>query len=206
MVEMIGRKFGYLTVLAVIGSNGNGQSINYVKCDCGVEKNVLAVNLRLGRTKSCGCMSKKMISDFNTIHGYARKGDHKSEYTIWVNMVRRCANREDMRYGGKGITVCERWLEFKNFIDDMGPKPSPKHTIDRKESSLGYYLENCRWATLKEQAMNLRHTKVHVINGISDSIGGWCKQSGISRATYLSRVKSGWSAELSTPKRKNGKN
>jgi hypothetical protein len=210
--NMIGKKFAFLTVVSLHGKNKHGQLVWLVKCACGCKKFVLGTNLRLGRTKSCGCKTKVFISKSATTHGMSRRGCKSSEYVTWANMIARCykpSNPSYFRYGAVGITVCDRWMKFINFFEDMGKKPSPLYTIDRIKSNIGYEPGNCKWATKKEQSLNLCHTKVIQIGNERDSIAGWCKKAGISRVTYLCRVRQGWlQTEALTAKKgsKRGKN
>lgn len=125
-------------------------------CDCGVESIKDYASIRWHKTKSCGCLSKKV----GQTHGL-----HKSsEYGSWDGMKRRCFNKaakDYIRYGARGITVCDRWKNsFENFIADMGFKPTIKHTLDRINNDGNYEPENCRWATTKEQAANKRVGKL----------------------------------------------
>ena len=122
------------------------------------------------------------------------------EYNSWCNMKRRCHSKSHPRYkewGGKGVTVCEEWLhDFKKFYEDMGPRPSKSHSIDRIDGTMGYSKENCRWATKKEQSEN-RPTWVHIIefNGERKTITEWAKVVGIARKSLYGRLESGWSVE-----------
>ena len=122
------------------------------------------------------------------------------EYDSWCNMKGRCHNKKHPRYaewGGKGVTVCDEWLhDFKRFYEDMGPRPTPSHSIDRIDGKKGYSKENCRWATKKEQSEN-RPTWVNIIefNGEKKTISELAKVVGIARKSLYGRLESGWSIE-----------
>jgi hypothetical protein len=134
------------------------------RCDCGTLKAVRASYLRDHRTKSCGCGKSDFTSAANSIHGFTPQRSEwpfKSEYRSWCAMKARCLNPKNKRYrryGGRGITVCERWLHsFPNFIEDMGPRP-PGLTLERKDNDGNYEPSNRKWATHVEQANN-RHIR-----------------------------------------------
>lgn len=135
----------------------NSKSIRYFlcKCDCGNEKYVSVYHLAHKNTKSCGCWLKE--NPPGTTHGCAAKEKRTREYITWATIKQRCqpSANNSKYYSEKGIKMCERWAaSFPAFLEDMGTKPTPKHTIDRIEGDKGYYKENCRWATVTEQNRN----------------------------------------------------
>lgn len=133
-----------------------------------------------------------------TRHGFAKANGKKDPtYYIWVLMLRRAKKptvKEKKWYGENGCGICESWLLFDNFLADMGPRPSPKHSIDRINNTLGYSKENCRWATRSEQALNKKKTIVLNVNGNEiRGIKGIAEAIGISASLVSSRLKRGWS-------------
>jgi len=132
---------------------------------------------------------------------------NQKEYQCWRDMKRRCYDPQHKNYkgyGGRGITVCDRWLNsFDDFVFDMGLRPSPEYSIDRIDNSKGYYIENCRWATRSEQSRNTKYTKYIEHNGITLCITDWAAKIGISQSALTHRInKYGWGIEeaLTTPK------
>lgn len=127
----------------------------------------------------------------------AWKAAKPSGYNSWQNMKDRCRNPKEKsfpRYGGRGIAVCQRWIEsFDNFLADMGPRPSPRHSIDRYPNNNGNYEpNNCRWATPEQQAQNRRNNVTVSFNGKEQCISKWAKELGMPRATLNKRLKNGW--------------
>ena len=163
--DFSGEKFYRLFVL---GKSENNRRKVICKCDCGNTKEVSIYSLLSGETKSCGCLSieaSKANGRSSCTHGRRKRADgQKSDptYRAWIAMRLRCNNKNSQpyeNYGGRGISVCERWDNFDNFLEDMGENLNGL-TLDRIDNSLGYFKENCRWATYTEQNRNKRGVKI----------------------------------------------
>jgi len=130
-------------------------------------------------------------------HGHSTKARRTPEYCTWSRMLGRCRNPKDHaypRYGGKGVKVCERWLEFANFLADMGQRPTGK-TLDRIDTDGNYCLENCRWATAKEQANNTSAARQLEYKGETDTLANWAAKLQINPRTIKARLRKGWTVE-----------
>jgi len=185
---MYGKKFGRLKVIRATSKIGYYLCV----CDCGKVKRVRRDHLKTGKTQSCGCLRRKVVSMANTKHGmYGTK-----EYRSWLNIKDRCNNPNHSNYphyGGRGIAIDPDWNKsFQAFYDHVGDAPSPKHTIDRIDNDGNYEPGNVRWATLSEQQMNRTDTEYIKIGGYRMTPRQWCELAGHKHSTYMSRVKREW--------------
>lgn len=191
-LDVTGQRFGSLCVLGVAGTN-NKNVYFHCKCDCGREKPILRQNLTSGRQFTCGCIRPQ------TMHGHG----NTPEYHIWYGMLERCNNPEHIQfknYGGRGILVCGEWSDdVAVFVRDMGPRPSPRHSVDRINNDGNYEPGNCRWATPKQQAKNKRLPKradAVTYMGRTMSITQWALTVGLKPGTLHARLnRGGWSLE-----------
>lgn len=199
---LVGKRFGRLQVIS------RGPDYRYrkkwhpkwnCKCDCGKDRLVFGGHLRNGVTTSCGCNRTK--------HGFATvvaENASKPVYAAWRAIHNRCYNPSNVGYhlyGGRGITVCERWFDLENFLFDMLPGWKRGLSIDRIDNSKGYSPDNCRWATRKEQQRNLRSNVRITVNGVTKCMIEWTQMLGGSESLISNRLRMGWSLEkaASTP-------
>lgn len=187
--DLTGKTFGRLTVLAFAGYRGK-KAYWYCCCCCGKETIVAAHDLKRGHTAGCGCTK----GTDKRVHGRSKT----PEYVAWTNMLHRCQNPDDQdyhSYGGRGITVCHRWLTFVNFYADIGDRPSPKHTLERIDNGRDYSPENCRWATRAEQASNRRTSHRLTFQGKTLTAAQWSRLLGINYGTICQRIRCGLPVE-----------
>ena len=157
--QLIGRRFGRLIVVDDAPSSGVIKQANWMcRCDCGRQKVVAGRALKSGDTRSCGCIASERMVALNSTHGDTTDGP-SAEWITWRSMHQRCydpRHKSYKYYGARGVSVCRRWHSFEHFLADMGRRPTPRHSIDRRENGGNYEPGNCRWATASEQARNRR--------------------------------------------------
>lgn len=161
-------------------------------CECGTIKGVELSNLKSGKSLSCGCLAKILISNKNSTHRLS----HTRVHNAWVRMHQRCKNKNTdgfIYYGGRGIKVCERWGSFDNFLLDMG-EPKDGHSLDRIDVNGDYSHENCRWASKTTQNRNTRKNHFVEYGGELLTLAEWGERFGISPITICKRLKRGWTA------------
>jgi hypothetical protein len=197
-MDLVGHTYGRLrvvshsrTVYIVRGNLTRGYAYWNCICTCGTTLEVNGNNMRHGHSRSCGCLNIDEIRRRSTTHG----STETVEYEIWTGILTRCRNqrcRAFRVYGGAGVTVCERWLDFTQFYSDMGPRPSPEHSIDRIDNKGNYEPGNCRWATRIEQANN-RRDNVRVQHGSAiHTLKEWSRITTIPYSALHYRHKAGW--------------
>lgn len=185
MMNLSGRKFSRLTAIRPVGQDRAGYYIWLCICTCGNQKKINGNALRAGTTKSCGCLRRP--------HG----ASHSRTYFKWRSMRRRCYDkkaREWKWYGARGIRVCSRWKDFKNFLKDMGNAP-PGMELERCNNNRGYSPGNCRWATRKEQCRNTRANKFIVYGGEKICVSALIEKLGLHGQTFRNRLRYGWSVK-----------
>lgn len=170
MIEVYGR----LTVLEERRRQGSHPRL-LVRCDCGTEKEVDRQAVLRGRTRSCGCLEREARFTSSKTHGMSRTPTYES----WLAIFKRCTDPTELaypKYGGRGITVCERWGKFENFLADMGVRPA-RTSIERKDNDGPYSPENCCWATRAEQARNTQRTIRVTIDGETLCLTDWAARA-----------------------------
>lgn len=188
--DLSGQTFGQLHVIAFAGTGLKGTRGAWWRCLCTCGNETVVRGSILKRITSCGCHVM--------VHGPGAMA-HWREYVVFIGMWNRCTNPNTKQwadYGGRGITVCGRWKNFQAFLEDVGPRPSPRHTLDRYPNNNGNYEPgNVRWATRTQQARNSRHVRLLTCHGLTMSIVEWVEYLGISRSTLEKRLASKWPLE-----------
>ena len=173
--NMVGDRFVRLTVVSFAGAKSGNAQWNCL-CDCGNGVTVSRPNLLSGNTQSCGCLNSTLASDRRSTHRHtAGKSSGKRPsrtYAIWAGILFRC--RHHKNYAGRGITVCDRWHSFENFLGDMGEAQSGR-SIDRINNNLGYSPDNCRWSSPTTQSRNRRSSRVITYSGVSMTLAAWAE-------------------------------
>jgi hypothetical protein len=188
-IDISNKRFWFFTALRYIPKAGWE-----CQCVCGALRVIKYADLRVGKHKSCGCKKSELTSAGVRTHGLSKA----PEYNVWTNMRRRCspeASPADRAiYYERGVTVCDEWAAFQQFYADMGPRPSKRYSLDRKDSTKGYSADNCRWATPDIQAHNSRVTKLTIdeVRAIQNDwrpVRAIAEQYGISRG-HVVKVRS----------------
>jgi len=198
--SMAGRVIGRLTVLGRSAKQpGDDRPRWDCRCECGKVVRVGTGDITGRRRLSCGCLRMERVIAARKTHGATFGGGGTSEYRIWTGMKQRCLNPRNTMYGyygGRGITVCERWREsFAAFLSDMGHRPSPLHTLERIDNDGPYSPDNCRWATWDEQGRNKRNSRLITFRGRTLTAFAWSREVPIPARTIMNRLAAGWPAD-----------
>lgn len=199
--DISGARFGKLVIIERAGSKQTSkksrQTIWRCRCDCGGERLVVNGTLQSGRATSCGCARRGRG---------AKDGKRTATYVSWQNMIGRCTNPNATgydHYKKLGITVCERWRTFDNFLADMGERPDRSFTLDRIDNNGNYEPNNCRWATKQRQANNRRTNILFNYRGAEYTLADLARATGVQKETLRCRLvrPGGWSVEdaINTP-------
>lgn len=205
MIDLRGQVFGRLTVCGRVGSDERGLTTWLCRCSCGVDKVITGSALRQGRCVSCGCLRLERLRAGQPKHGMT----NSPTWSVWRDMRKRCRNPKAQNYkhyGGRGITVCDRWQEFSAFIEDMGERPEGM-TLERQDVNGNYEPGNCIWIPAKEQPNNTRRSIMVEIDGQAVCLKVARAMRGLPYNLVRDRVRTlGWSIEraMSEPKKING--
>lgn len=166
-----------------------------LRCDCGDVFEAVIGMVNAGRVTAChACAIARRCK-----HGGARLGRQHPEYFIWSGLRNRCNSPNTTSYpsyGGRGIRVCARWDSFENFVADMGPRPTPRHTIDRIDNDGNYEPANCRWVTPKDQGRNKRNNRKFTFRGKTLCLTEWAEELGVPVATLRARIRAGYGVDI----------
>lgn len=185
--DLTGQRFGKLTVLSLLDKRHNNHRVYLCQCDCGKQVEAIHSSLNNKHRSSCGCLAKP-LRGLSKTHFYKK----------WVNMHRRCYqphNAQYHRYGARGVRVCDKWHAFLSFYEDMSPSYFPGATLDRKENDGDYSPQNCQWATPFTQANNRRNNIRLTLNGRTQTISQWSRETGLHKTCIRRRLLAGWTVK-----------
>lgn len=190
---ILGKKYGEVEIVEYLRKGPNNERVYLGRCSCGKTKEFFISNLRTGKTKSCGCLAARALSERSRTHG-----DRQTRlYSIWTNMKTRCENENCdsyKHYGAKGIKVCEEWSSSYESFKEWAIKNgyTDDLTIDRIDNNRGYYPDNCRWADSRTQSRNRDYAWNITIDGITKHAKDWCEDYGVNYKTAYTRLSRGW--------------
>lgn len=212
-VDLIGQRFERLVVIAEAGRTPTKQTRWLCRCDCGGETTTGTTKLRSGHSRSCGCLKREVTAERARKNGLSSGGRHPL-MDVYSNMVARCHNEDDHafpRYGARGVRVCERWrfgeagqTGFALFVDDMGPRPSSRYTLERVDNDGSYHPGNCIWAARKRQARNRRSNHLVECDGEMVALSEYCERKGLRFTLINQRIGRGWSLERAVSQKPRG--
>lgn len=192
--DLTGQVFGRLVVVGTAPKSRTGLTRWECSCACGKTTSPLASSLKRGETRSCGCLKDELTAERCTVHGKCGT----PEYNSWRAIKDRVLNpkcKKYVDYGGRGITMCGEWVnDFDAFLNHIGPRPSPQHTVDRTDNDRGYEPGNVRWALPAEQNRNQRSNRLLTLEGRTMHLADWATEVGVTPATLVWRLKN-WTLE-----------
>ena len=215
VIDIAGSTFGRISVVARAGKDQTGSTLWLCRCSCGAEKNIAGHLLRRGQVKSCGCLrAEKGAAHLAAYaasgkharlrHGDARAGAEAPEWRAWHSIKKRCdpkAARVSPEDAGRGIKMCRSWrTSYERFLADVGRRPGPQYTLDRKDNNGNYRPGNVRWATRKEQARNRRNSCWIQCGKERKTLAEWAEITGLKNTTIRGRLRAGWPVEKALTK------
>lgn len=194
-LNLIGDQYGRLTVVKLVKNRGDRRMWECV-CICGKTSIASTGDLRSGNTTSCGCYNREKTAESNRTTHPSRKHGQKGSgaYKSWQAMLQRCEYKASVNYphyGGRGITVCERWHDFILFFQDMGIRPRGMQ-LDRINNDQGYFPGNVRWVTPRQNSNNKRSTRLITVGTETRSLSEWSRTTGVKVSTISERLSRGW--------------
>lgn len=193
-VDITGKKFNYLTAIEFARYDKRKSQFWLFQCDCGNKKVINKAHVISGHTKSCGCKVSELCRNANLTHGATANRKISKEFSTWCGMKQRCFDKNSnhyYRYGGRGITVCDRWLDFSNFLSDIGEIPKG-YSLERKDNDGNYEPSNCTLIPLNKQKRNTSKNKIVTYKNETDCLINLCEKYNKDYNLVYQRIWKGW--------------